>query len=124
MKLLEIPIYFRTRDAARSEQYWRSYDYNEIIGWVVLETRPRAIRAEYWMVLQRPCSGLIRKQFANKGKLFKINVAGLDNTGILSKLKSAFQDVQENSYLFKYHFDLEVLNGIGPHIDWVGIIDA
>jgi len=124
MKLLEVPIYFRSRDAATSERHWRSYDYNEIIGWIVLEARPRAIRAEYWMVLQRPCSGLIRKQFENKGKLFKVNLADLDNAGIFSKLKSAFQDIQENSYLFKYHIDLEVFERTGPHIDWVTIISA
>jgi hypothetical protein len=122
MKLLEIPIYFRSRGAARSERYWRCYDYNEIIGWVVLEPRPNAIRAEFWMVLQQPCSGLIRKQFENKGKLFKIGIAGFDNNAIFFRLKAAFQDVQANSYLSKYHFDLEVFERLGPHIDWISML--
>jgi hypothetical protein len=56
---------------------------------------------------------LIRKQFESKGKLFKIGVGGLDNNGIFFKLKSTLQDTQENSYLFKYHFDLEVLSVLG-----------
>ena len=121
MKIFEIPIYFRSRDAAKSERYWRCYDYNEIIGWIVLEQRLNAIRADHWMVLQRPCVGLIRKQFENKGKLFKVEVGILDNQGIFLKLKAALQDTQKNSYLFRYHLDLDAFDRLGSYINWCSL---
>lgn len=122
MKLFEIPIYYRCREKTLRTKYWRSYDYNEVVGWIVLEPRLNAIRAEYWFVMQRPCENLIRKQFECKGKLFQIRIKGLANRQIIDKLYTAFQDVQINSHLSKYYLDLQAFKAIAPYVDWCGVI--
>ncbi|MBI3600745.1 MAG: hypothetical protein HY097_08915 [Nitrospinae bacterium] len=122
MKLFEIPIYYKCREKALRTKYWRSYDYNEVVGWLVLEPRLNAIRAEYWFVMQRPCENLVRKQFECRGKLFQIRIRGLENPQICDKLHRTFLDMQTNSHLSKYYFDLQAFEAIAPYVDWCSAI--
>lgn len=122
MKLFEVPIYYRTRDAANLERYWRDYDYNEVVGWVVLFPRRNAIRAEYWFVRQRPSKVLVRKDFGYRGKLFQINVTNLTDHQIYQRLLSAFEDFKNNSYLARFYFDLQSFVSLGKHVRWCSVL--
>lgn len=145
VKLFEIPIYrcspeeYRKEEAIRKEQAllthkrlypnadfkyvsWRSYRYNEIIGWVVIYAYERRVRAEYWFILQRVRKGLIKKQFEAKGKLFQVRLRIKDNLlasdQIFEKLSDIFLTVSSEWPFSKYFFDLECFNNIGRRLDW------
>ena len=124
MKLFEIPIYYRPRSAASEDKFWRAYDYNEVIGWVALEPRKNAIRAEHWLVRQRPTKVLVNKEFMPEGKLFQVSTNGLTDEEVFKKLLSALSEAQEYSHLSKYHFDLEAFANTGAHINWKQLLSS
>ena len=124
MKLFEIPIYYRAKDKAMKEKYWRSYEYNEIIGWVVLETRPNAIRAEYFLVRERPSKVLIRKEFEPKGKLFQLPLARSNDKDIYKRILNSLTEWQGCSHLAKYCFDIEAFKAIGPFVPWRSVCNV
>lgn len=118
MRLFELPIYYKSREQLRDVRIPFGYAYNQIIGWVSIESRETSIRAEHWVTFQRPSRVLLRKEYEPKGKLFQISIKRLDNVQIFSRLRNALLDIQQNSYLRKYYLDLEAFDNVGPLIDW------
>lgn len=116
MKLFEIPIYLRSKKAACKDKWWRAYEYNETVGWVVLEGRQKVIRAEYFFVRERPSRMLVRKEFEPMGKLFQVPLNR--QHGTYRRLHIALGECQENSFLSRFHFDLEAFEAVGPYLDW------
>jgi hypothetical protein len=121
VKLFELAIYVRSKEAASVNRRGRGYEYNEVVGWVVLEARPKAIRAEYFFVRERPSKVLVRKEFELKGKLFQVPLEG---EGTYLRIRSALREWQESSFLSRYYFDLEAFEAVGPFIDWSAVIAA
>lgn len=122
MKLLELPIYYKSKESLRKFRQPFGYEYNQIVGWIAIEPRQFALRAEHWVVFQRPSRVLVFKQFEYKGKLFQISTKRLQSAQIFARLHSALIDTQENSYLSKYCIDLGMFNAIGPFVDWTKCI--
>lgn len=121
VKLFELAIYVRSKDAASMDRQSRGYEYNEVVGWVVLEARPSAIRAEYYFVRERPSKFLVRKEFELKGKLFQVPLEG-ESTYL--RIRSALRECQESSFLCRFHFDLEAFEAVGPFVNWRAVVAA
>lgn len=96
----------------------RWFYFNETVGFIWLEPRPDAIRAEYCFIRQRPSRVLVRREFEPRGKLFQVSCRGLTNAQVFSSLVSAFEEFQSSGFLEAFWIDLGAFNLVGQSIDW------
>ena len=113
-----MPIYYRSQEELRSNSGWRWYYFNETVGFIWLEPRPDAIRAEYCFIRQRPSRVLVRREFEPRGKLFQVSCKGIASSQIFDKLMLAFEDIRAAGFLSSYWIDLDAFERVGPTIDW------
>jgi hypothetical protein len=121
-RIIDVPIFYLPPDdlpraAARLH-------YNNSIGYIWLEPRPDAVRAEYCLARERPSRVLVNCTFEDHGKLFQVACRELCNKDILDKLLRAFQECQEVGDLSKFWIDLSSLCDIGRYIDWQALVST
>lgn len=117
-RILDVPIYYRSPDRLGGNAGWRWFYFNETVGFIWLESRPDAIRAEYCFIRQRPSRVLVRREFEPRGKLFQVSCRGLTNAEIFGRLLAAFGDFQSSGFLQSFWIDLGAFKVAGPSIDW------
>jgi len=121
-RILDIPVYYRHPDTLHDNPTWRWFYFNEIVGWIWLQARPTAIRAEYCFIRQRPSRVLVRREFEPRGKLFQVGCRGLANADVFARLSAALLETQQVSHLRAFWIDLGAFNTAGPTMDWQGIM--
>jgi hypothetical protein len=108
------------------------YDYNEIIGWIVLFTYGNQIRGEYYFekdlkkknnLKNKINRGLRAKRFGLIGKAFA-EISVKDNfTNISEQLIERLESINENNELLKNRYiDIHKLKNIVKYIDWQALI--
>ena len=117
-RLFDVPIYYRAPEELRGNSKWRWFYFNETVGFIWLEARPNAIRAEYCFIRQRPSRVLVRREFEPRGKLFQVSCRDATNAEVFARLMSAFSESQSSGFLHPFWIDLGAFKMSGPTIDW------
>lgn len=123
LRILDIPIYYRSPESKPDRRSGRWFFYNEMVGWIWLEPRQNIVRAEYCFVRQRPSWALVRREFEPRGKLFQVDCRRLSNTQIFERLSRAVEEIQTRGHLCRFWLDLTVFNVTGPAIDWRALLE-
>ena len=121
-RIFDVPIFYLPPDnfpraAARPH-------YNNAIGYIWLEPRPHAVRAEYCLARERPSRVLVKRTFDDCGKLFQVTCHGLSNADILDKLVGALQEFQQVGELSRFWIDLRSLCDVGRYVDWQALVSG
>ena len=121
----EIPqnIYEGIRTNAENEfniNHWYSWRYNEIIGWIRFYANGTRILGELWLVKKRVSKNLINKRFRYvEMKFIELCLDGNESSiNIYEKITNEIIQLSKKRFLRKRYIDTEVLQTIGPFIDW------
>jgi hypothetical protein len=108
-------------------KYWTAWRYNEVIAWLRLYAYPLQgsmqhplICGEFWAVdARRITASLARKRYIFDGEAFAIVVdEAVITAGVFNHTTEQIERWARSPRLKRHVVDLEVWNGIGPHIDW------
>jgi hypothetical protein len=121
-KLLQ-NIYERIHTSAENEfniNHWYSWRYNEIIGWIRLYANGTRILGELWLVNKRVSKILLKKRFQYvEMKFMELCLDGNESSiNIFEKITNEIMQLNKTRCLRKRYIDTEVLQTIGPFIDW------
>jgi hypothetical protein len=112
----------------RRKAYGRAgalWDFNQIIGWIRLYTGPGHVRGYLFLTKERITKITRRKTFqTRRGSFIQFRVyPNQSNLEILARLKTAIHAaIADHRRLRRCCVDTGVLDVLGPHIDWLGLI--
>lgn len=106
---------------------YRDWEFNQIVGYLKLYRLNSRIYADFWKIdKQRIPFRLDKKVFKyriNSSPAWDIDLNKLSTSkSIFDKLMKELPNDWKDLYK-KYHIDLSILQEVGPHIDWISLLD-
>ena len=100
----------------------RSWEYNQIIGWIEIYVNGTTLKADYWLIdASRITFNASRKCFEYRSKLADVSITyNKSNEEIVEDIKNFFRACQKGTYskkFKKYYIDIAQL------YEWLGFLD-
>ena len=104
---------------------WYPWRYNEIVGWIRIYLLGRQIRGELWFISSKVIrKGLKNKAYYYRGKEFELTVfQTMSSADIYQMLLDQLEILKDCWSKKKRFLDTELLEEIGPFLDWHNFLD-
>ena len=116
-------LYEITKQRFWNEQ-WYPWEYNDIIGWIQLNTQKTNVHGELWLARKKQFRRKIKDKFfyLTQASDFYVRIADDDSPNdIYLKLRTEILAIMKTPKLKNRYIDLSNFDAVAPHTDWEAI---